>query len=222
MRALAAYTSAPDEKRLPELLSECARTPETLIVLNHPFWLEEGIDESDHRAALDHVLENCIAWLDAFELNGTRAWKENEAVIELARAHSRPVISGGDRHACEPSACLNLTNARSFSEFAAEIRDGHSTVMFLPHYQDAMALRIVEASWDVLRSYPEYPGRERWTDRFFYRGDDGAATPLAVLWKNRTPWPVKLVDALVPIFTATTVRQTLRLLLSRRTEESLL
>jgi nucleoside-diphosphate-sugar epimerase len=41
--------------------------------------------------------------------------------VELAREHSRPVISGGDRHACEPSACLNLTDAHSFAEFAAEL-----------------------------------------------------------------------------------------------------
>ena len=30
------------------------------------------------------------------------------------------MISGGDRHACEPAACLNLTNAASFGEFVAE------------------------------------------------------------------------------------------------------
>jgi hypothetical protein len=32
------------------------------------------------------------------------------------------IISGGDRHGCEPSAVLNLTNAKTFSEFIDEIR----------------------------------------------------------------------------------------------------
>src|SRR5271157_3072127 len=130
MAALSAYTAAPREGLLPEILSELARVPEVLIVLNHPFWLEEGVDAADHRQALDRVLRECLAWLHAFELNGTRRWTENAAVLELARVHSRPAISGGDRHACEPAACLNLTDARSFAEFVSEIRSGHSSVLF--------------------------------------------------------------------------------------------
>jgi len=43
MRVLADFTSSPDERRLPEILSELDRIAETLIVLNHPFWLEEGV-----------------------------------------------------------------------------------------------------------------------------------------------------------------------------------
>ena len=34
-------------------LNACANIPEVLIVLNHPFWLEEGVEETDHRGALD-------------------------------------------------------------------------------------------------------------------------------------------------------------------------
>jgi hypothetical protein len=218
MRVLAGYTAAPDEKQLGEILSDLASIPDVLIVLNHPFWLEEGIEESEHRVALHHCLRECLEWLHAFELNGTRRWKKNSAVIELTRAHSRPVISGGDRHACEPAACLNLTNARSFAEFVCEVRAGQSRVLFMPHYQEPMTLRLLEASWDVLRPYPEYPGRERWIDRFFYRGEDGVARPLSIVWKDRRPWALKPVMSILPFFTTTTVRQTLRYLLSRRTE----
>src|SRR5579872_283755 len=124
MSAMAAFTAAPNEQRLPDLLSELARLPGVLIVLNHPFWLEEGVEEANHQPALARVLRECIAWLHAFELNGTRGWKENARVIELAEAHARPFISGGDRHACEPSACLNLTQAGTFAEFVSEVRDG--------------------------------------------------------------------------------------------------
>ena len=126
MAAMAAYTSAPNEERLPELLSALAEIPETLVVLNHPFWLEEGVSEAAHPPALARLLSECAQWIHAFELNGTRPWRENAETMELARAHSHPLISGGDRHGCEPAAVLNLTHAASFAEFAAEVRAGES------------------------------------------------------------------------------------------------
>ena len=158
MSAMSNYTAAPQEQILPEILSELARIPEVLIVLNHPFWLEEGVEEADHHRALHRVLRECLPWLHAFELNGTRRWAENAAVADLAQTYARPVISGGDRHACEPAACLNLTDAGSFAEFAGEIRAGHSSVLFMPQYREAMPIRMLEAIWDILRPYPEYPG----------------------------------------------------------------
>ena len=63
-------------------------------------------------------------------------------------------------------------NARSFAEFVSEIHAGRSTILFLPQYREPMALRILEAGRDILRPYPEYPGREHWADRIFYRCDD--------------------------------------------------
>ena len=184
MSVMASYTAAPDEDLLPSILRDLNRIPEVLVVLNHPYWLEEGVTESAHQRALARVLRECLGGFHAFELNGTRRWSENAAVIDLARQYSRPVISGGDRHACEPSACLNLTHASTFAEFAAELRSGHSHVLFMPHYREPMPLRILEAAWDILRPYPEYPGRERWTQRIFYRGEDGVARPLSVVWKK--------------------------------------
>lgn len=113
--AMAAFTAAPEERRLPQILRDLSAVPEVLVVLNHPFWLEEGVRQSDHDQALARILLECNQWFHAFELNGTRRWSENSAVIDLARQWGRPVISGGDRHACEPSACLNLTDAATFS-----------------------------------------------------------------------------------------------------------
>jgi hypothetical protein len=218
MSAMSTYTAAPQERLLTEILSELARIPEVLIVLNHPFWLEEGVEESDHRLALDRALQVCIAWLHAFELNGTRRWMENAAVIDLARAYSRPVISGGDRHACEPAACLNLTDAESFDEFVSEIRGGHSSVLFMAQYQEAMPIRMLEAIWDILRPYPEYPGRERWIDRAFYRAEDGTPRPLSTVWNERVPWVVRPVTGLVQFSATPSVRAALRLLLSSKVE----
>lgn len=218
LASMAEYTSAPDETRLPELLQALAALPETLIVLNHPFWLEEGVTEAAHPPALQRLLRECLEWIHAFELNGTRPWRENADTVSLARAHSRPVISGGDRHACEPSACLNLTDAATFAEFAAEVRAGVSTVVFMPQYRENMAMRILQASWDILRTYPEYPGRERWTDRTFYRGEDGVARPLSQVWQHGAPWMVHGAAGALELVATTRIRQAVRLLLVRREE----
>jgi len=220
MSAMALYTLGADEELLPAILAELAAIPESLIVLNHPFWIEEGIEEADHRPALERLLRTCNHRFHAFELNGTRPWRENQATIELAQEWSRPVISGGDRHAGEPSACLNLTSAASFSEFAAEVRDGRSHVLFMPQYREPLPLRLLEASWDILRPYPEYPGREHWTDRVFYRGEDGVARPVSQIWEGRIPWVVRPVTGLLQWFTHPGVRVALRYLLSRPEAQS--
>jgi len=72
MSVMGAYTSAPVESWLPEILGELGRIPGVLIVLNHPFWLEEGVEQNDHMRALDRVLRECNRLVHAFELNGTR------------------------------------------------------------------------------------------------------------------------------------------------------
>ncbi|HEY1337678.1 MAG TPA: hypothetical protein VGF59_09225, partial [Bryobacteraceae bacterium] len=112
------YTLFGGEELLPGMLAELASIPGVLIVLNHPVWIEEGVEQADHLPAVLHFVRGCGAWLHAFELNDTRRWNENREVVALADEWSKPVISGGDRHAGEPAACLNLTSARSFSEFA--------------------------------------------------------------------------------------------------------
>lgn len=216
MESMAEYTAAPCEDMLPAILDEFARVPDALVVLNHPFWLEDGVAEDDHRRALSQVLRECIGWFDAFELNGTRPWKENADAIALAHAHGRPLISGGDRHACEASACINLTNAGSFAEFVSEIHAGRSSILFLPQYREPMAQRILEAIRDILRAYPEYPGRERWTDRIFYRGDDGVARTVAQIWRGREPRLLAGGAAAVQFLAGTRFRQALRVFLSER------
>jgi hypothetical protein len=218
MAAMAAYTSEPDEARLPELLSSLHRIPDALIVLNHPFWREEGVGEPEHQIALDRLLRECLEWIHAFELNATRSWRENAATIALARSYGRPLISGGDRHACEPSGNINLTNAQSFSEFVTEIREDSSTLLFMPQYREPLGLRILEASWDILRPYPEYPGRERWTDRIFYHGEDGRPRPLSVIWKDRAPWMLNSATGVLQLLATSKLRAAMRLLLMQRGE----
>jgi hypothetical protein len=133
----------------------------------------------------------------------------------LAREWNRPVISGGDRHAGEPSTCLNLTDAATFAEFAAEVRNGHSHVVFMPHYREPMPLRLLEACRDILRDYPEYPGREHWTDRVYYRGGDNVARPVSEIWGGRMPWEARPLTGLLHLFTSPSLRVALRYLFSR-------
>jgi hypothetical protein len=218
MAAMEAYTSAPNAACLPDMLRALSAIPEVLVVLNHPLWLEEGVEQAAHPRALERLFRECINWIHAFELNGTRAWKENAETIALARAHGRPIVSGGDRHACEPSACINLTNARTFAEFVAEIREGHGTVVFMPQYREPMAVRILQTSWDILRRYPEYPGRTQWTDRVYYRGEDGTARALSMIWKDRVPWMLTGATGMVELFATTKLRSAIRLLLMNQGE----
>lgn len=215
---LAEYTATPDERALPEMLTELAHIPDVLIVLNHPFWREEGVAEPDHRRALDRALREWIGWFHALEINGTRPWRENAAVIELARTHQLPLISGGDRHACEPAACLNFTCASTFPEFVSEIHGGYSSLWFMPQYREPMGLRVLEAARDILRPYPEYPARERWTDRFFHRGDDGIAQSLSAVWQDHVPWLPSIAAGILQLSATTSLRPALRLLLAQRGE----
>ena len=218
MEVLARYTASPREESLPGILHELACVPDILLVLNHPFWLEEGVTDDVHVRALDRILRECVGWFHAFELNGTRCWKENAGTVALAHAYGRPTISGGDRHACEPSACLNLTNAQSFAEFAAEVRDGRSRILFMPQYRAPIAHRVLEAARDILRTYPEYPGRERWSDRIFYRGRDGVVRTAAQIWQGREPWLVAGAASAIQFLGGSGFRPALRLLLAERGE----
>jgi hypothetical protein len=86
----------------------------------------------------------------------------------------------------------------------------------MPQYREPLGLRILEAGWDILRPYPEFPGRERWTDRIFYRGEDGALLPLSAIWKQRVPWMLAGATGLVQVLATTPLRAAMRLLLMER------
>jgi hypothetical protein len=144
--------------------------------------------------------------------------KENVAVIELARTQGVPLVSGGDRRGFEPAACLNFTNVSAFPEFVSQIRGGYSCVWFMPQYHEPMALRLLEAARDVLRRYPEYPARKRWTDRFFYRGDDGIVRSLSNVWHDHVPWMPSLAAGILQLSSASSLRPAIRLLFVQRGE----
>jgi hypothetical protein len=190
-----------------------------LVVFNHPLWDERGIGEAAHQAMVGTVLGEYGTLIHALELNALRPWPENRSVIAMARDTGHPLVSGGDRHGCEPNANVNLTNAGSFAEFVEEIRvDGISDVLFMPQYREGRRLRYVETIWDVLRDYPEHPNRVRWSDRVFFRQDNGVDAPVSSFWKRGDPEVLQLFVSVVELFQQPRLRPVLRLALSERQE----
>ena len=186
MDDLAEYTRNPSAPRLMELLAALHEFPEVLIVFNHPLWDQHFLGQSTFRSILDRFLQTHVEYLHAFELNAMRAWAENKGVIQLAAIWQRPVISGGDRHGCEPSGALNLTCATSFSDFVNEIRlEQLSHIVFMPQYAEPLGIRFMQTVIDTIRDYPEHPaGSRRWDERVFHMDfQTGFHRPLSVLWK---------------------------------------
>ncbi|HZU27969.1 MAG TPA: hypothetical protein VFA04_20735 [Bryobacteraceae bacterium] len=202
-RAMREYTAAPRDESLSELLAWIAADPATLVVLNHPLWDEAHIGTAAHLQIVRNLLARCSGSIHALELNGLRSWRENSAVLTLAREVGLPAVSGGDRHGPEPSACVNLTDASTFAQFADEVRrDRRSTILFMPRYAESHSLRQIEAAWDLIRDYPEYPERARWTDRTFIDDDHGRARSLSEIWRMGEPWPARACFRLLKLGSA--------------------
>jgi hypothetical protein len=182
---LDAYTRHHSALQLCELLAMLHECPEVLLVFNHPLWDLNGIGRQEYAHVLRRFLEANVRFLHAFELNATRSRSENKGVIALSGLWQRLLISGGDRHGCEPSGALNLTRAESFSEFVREIRvEQRSHVLFMPQYAESLGIRTAQAVLDVIRDYPGYlPGYRRWDDRVFHPDQSASEQPISALWK---------------------------------------
>ena len=194
MADLREFTRNPDEKKLSEMLSALHANPDILIILNHPMWDLAGIGKAQHTATLSGFVAKYGMYLHAFELGGLRGWEENQAVLHLAEGWNQPVIAGGDRHGCEPSAVLNLTEAESFTEFVHQVRkEQRSHVLFMPQYAEPLTLRIIQSLLDVVREYPEYTGgTRRWDERVFHPDSNGVIRPVAALW-SKPAWFIETI-----------------------------
>lgn len=180
-----ACTAEPGTARICDLLRTLHAIPEVLVVFNHPLWNLYGTPAAEFDQNLKDflALNNCS--LHAFELNGLRRWDENRRVAELALSWEQPVISGGDRHGCEPNANLNLTNATSFDEWVHELRvERASQLLFMPHYNDSLVARCYQTFLDAVRDYPDHAdGAWRWDQRTYHPGRGGSMQPLSQLWR---------------------------------------
>jgi hypothetical protein len=212
MARLQACTAKRDDRAVCEMLGELHSQPSLLIVLNHPMWNLYALPEQDFDFELDRFLENAGHFLHAFELNGLRGREENQRVADLAAKWNQVLISGGDRHGCEPNANLNLTRAEDFEEFISEIRnERRSTVLFMPQYEEPMALRVWQNFLDVIREYPDFPeGQRKWDERTFHPNPAGEIVPVYKLWPNGTPSLFRKLFAVALLLEHRQIRDTMR------------
>ena len=224
MRRMEAFTAIPVAERpaklLKEMLAELDELPGVLIVFNHPLWDLYRIGDAKHRLLVNDFLAVYGQFCHAVELNGLRNWDENREVATLAAQWNQVLISGGDRHGVEPNANLNLTRARSFTEFVQEVRrDRQSHILFMPQYAEPWKHRILNSTLAAIRNYPDFPeGSQRWDDRVFHPDAEGNTRQLSELWRGgRAPVYLSAVLAFVRLLGAAPLSSGLRLAWNDRT-----
>jgi hypothetical protein len=214
--AMARVTAAPDREGITELLAAMSNIDHVLIVLNHPLSCEHRVPQAEHVRLLAQFLKEYGEWMHALELNGLQPAWDNIEVLQLSARHNMPVISGGDRHCCEPNACINLTNARTFADFIQEIRaDRRSSVLFMPQYRDPIPARYIEFIWHAVREYPDFIGRERWVDRVFFERESGEIITCGSEWTNGGPAVVRAFVSVIGLLAAPGIRAMLCVAMGR-------
>jgi hypothetical protein len=185
---LSAFTRHLGTQPLPHLLGQLNAHPATLVVLNHPLWDLAGVGGGRHAALLTQFLRAHGRDIHALEANGYRSGQENADVGALAEQIALPLISGGDRHGYAPNSLLNLTSARTFSDFVGEIRkERASDIVIMPDYHQPLIARKLSVAADAIRENPFNPlGRRRWNDRVSYERR-GCVVPLSKQWPNGGP-----------------------------------
>jgi len=206
------------ETRLDELFEMLSAVPEVLVVLNHPVWDIEMVGKEKHQVLLDAFIAKHGKWVHAFEINGFRTWSENKAVMEMADALGFPVVSGGDRHGCQPNSVVNLSVANTFPEFVEQIRhDKFSQVILMPHYYQPLAWRQMQSFGEILTHYPEFPeDRQKWIQRVFVQVDERGVQPLSFFWKRGGPKWLKVANSVLSGLGHNSARPVFSLLRSRK------
>jgi hypothetical protein len=218
--AMNEFTEHPDEAHIAPMLEWLGAEPESLVIMNHPMWDENHIGHEAHAEHAEAFLTLFGRFIHALELNGLRPGSENKLVLALAARHGYPVVSGGDRHGREPNACVNLTNAECFAEFAQEVRTrGWSDVLLMPQYREPLQLRIIENMCGILEDDPNHAmGWTEWSDRVFYLTDEGVVKSLKELWGTRFPRVVNRFVGLMQLAKYRSIKSALRLAFSQRAD----
>jgi hypothetical protein len=209
---LATYTKDPCEERLTELLAALDELPDVLIIFNHPLWDLREVGQERHEQAIQQFMQSGGRFLHAIEINATRGWSENDRVRAMAERLQLPSISGGDRHGCDASSALNLTNAETFQEFVHEIRrEQRSHVLMMPQYAEPRCMRLIQMLLDVIRDYPDHPiGTRRWDNRVFHPGrENGLDRPISALWKA-PPAFIEVIFSTLRLLENATVKHALK------------
>ncbi len=220
-RELLAYTArGATHIELAALFTWLNEFPEILIVFNHPLWDIEHIGQRHHEVLLRAFLDEHGHQLHAFEINGFRSWRENQAVLTLAESFRLPVVTGGDRHGSQANTLINLARSESFTEFVGELReDGHSEILVFPEYSQSRTARAFAIVADVLRTDHNHPVGARWTDRIFIdlasEAESTGARPLSDYWQRGGPTWVRAALWFVRVLGSPQAQPALRLALSK-------
>lgn len=184
--AMGELTRKPDPAALTGLLSELQGFPETLIVLNHPFWSARELGRAHQRDCVLSWLSRYRPYIHALEINGYRPWSENRMTRELAGECNLPLVSGGDRHGCEPNTTINLSPWPGFPEFAEAIRSGWSPgILFFPEYSESVRIRQLRLAGEVIRNFPPaVREKAHWTERIYFRSRSGLVHPVSRYWNQ--------------------------------------
>jgi hypothetical protein len=212
-----------DERQIANVIAEMQSVPSLLLVFNHPVWNLNRIPEDVFEHDLKRFLQGAGRDLHAFELNGMRGHRENQRVIQLAAEWNRVLVSGGDRHGCEPNAILNLTNATEFSEFVEEVRNKkRSTLLVMSQYDTPLKWRFFRDLSDVICEYPAHPeGQRKWDERTFHPNLSGEIVCLKELWPKGSPAFFKRVFQMAILASSAPAHWTVRRLMSLENRESL-
>jgi hypothetical protein len=127
----ASLQAAARAERLDDLF-EILRASGCLVVLNHP--LVPWGNDPHRKIPVEELLRRYDWAIHALEYNGMRGQEENDRVLELAKHVNRPVIGGGDSHLLLASSVLSVSQARSFRDFAAEVKEGRAVPLITPSY----------------------------------------------------------------------------------------
>ena len=121
-------------------LKSCAPA-RCLVVLNHPL-VPWGKQRGRRIPAEEFLLR--YGWgIDALEYNGMRSREENDRVLKLAESVNKPVIGGGDSHLLLASSVLSVSQAESYADFAAEVKEGRAVPLIAPMYFAPLNWKII-------------------------------------------------------------------------------
>jgi hypothetical protein len=221
-QTLQGFTARREKPNLADILHSLTQEPETLIVFNHPCWDEQGIGAEGHAEAAGYFARRYGPYIHALELNGLRPWNENRRVIEMARALGKPTVSDGDRHALEANTILDLTNAATFSEYVEQVRSGFANVLVTNPYREPFGLRILRSLEEILQDYGDHAsGWRSWSDRVFYRCDDGVVRCLTALFPRGAPPAIQFFVKTVGLIRQCGVQRTFRMIMANEQEFAL-
>jgi hypothetical protein len=135
----ASLQAAARQRRMDDLF-EILHASGCLVVLNHPL-VPWGKDPR-RKVPAEELVRRYGCTIHALEYNGMRSKRENDLVLHLAKHLGKPVIGGGDSHLLLASSVLSVSQAASFADFAAEVKEGRAVPLITPTFHAPLGWKI--------------------------------------------------------------------------------